>query len=290
MLDDSPSRPTSSSEPGLVTTKLCGMMSLFSKTISTGLPAWAAIRSLLKSIWSVIVPSRITRTPRSPSSRRAFVARSSGQQARQRVAELDGVEGVRGGPVPRRDRLDVGEQRVERRACLVGRPVGDGNPRDRPDRGGPIGPFASHELREGLEGLGLLASDRGRARPSPSAGRLPPSPVPPTSVVAARLRAGRLSASKTTLRPVVEDLDGIVVEPLVIVAFGPVPDGDRVDRVTRRRGRPPTRGWGCFPGCGSGRRRRRLRSCCRRSLARRGRRRRCSSGWPCRAGRHFGRH
>ena len=66
--------------PGLVTTKLCGMMSLFSKTISTGLPASAAIRSLLKSIWSVIVPSRITRTPRSPSSRRAFVARSGGSK------------------------------------------------------------------------------------------------------------------------------------------------------------------------------------------------------------------
>ncbi len=80
MLEDSPSRPTSSSEPGLVTTKLCGMMSPFSKTISTGLPAWAAIRSLSNSIWSVIVPSRITRTPRSPSAWRALVARSAGSK------------------------------------------------------------------------------------------------------------------------------------------------------------------------------------------------------------------
>ena len=56
------------------------MMSVFSKTISTGLPAWAAIRSLLKSIWSVMVPRRITRTPRSPSSRRAAFARSSGSK------------------------------------------------------------------------------------------------------------------------------------------------------------------------------------------------------------------
>ena len=64
----SPSRPTSSSDPGCVTTKLCGMRSLFSKTISTGLPAWTAMRSLSKSIWSVTVPRRITRTPSSPSS------------------------------------------------------------------------------------------------------------------------------------------------------------------------------------------------------------------------------
>src|SRR5947199_253544 len=51
-------------------TKLCGMMSVFSNTNSTGLPACTTIRSLSKSIWSVSVPTRTTRPPPHPLRRR----------------------------------------------------------------------------------------------------------------------------------------------------------------------------------------------------------------------------
>ena len=44
-------------------------------------------------------------------------------------------------------------------------------------------------------------------------------------------RAGRLSASKTTLRPRVEHLESEAVEPLAEVAVGAVVNDDRVDRV-----------------------------------------------------------
>ena len=92
-------------------------MSLFSKTISTGLPACGGD--------PILVEEHLVGDGAQPDHPDAEVAELAAdlvgpverEQARQRVAELEGVEGVRRGPVPRRDRLDVGEQGVERRAA-----------------------------------------------------------------------------------------------------------------------------------------------------------------------------
>ena len=156
MLDDSPSRPISSSEPGCVTTKLCGMMSLFSNTISTGLPACGGDPILVEEH---LIGDRAQ--PDHPNSQIAQLAADphrlvGRQQARERVAKLDGVEAVGRSPVLRRNRLDVRQQTLERGPASVGRPVGNRDPRDRLDRRGPIAPPPRDEFRQGLEGSASL--------------------------------------------------------------------------------------------------------------------------------------
>ncbi len=230
MLVDSPSRPISSRAPGLVTTKLCGMMSPFSKTTSTGLPAWAAIRSLSKSIWSVTVPSRITRTPRSPSSRLAFDARSAGRSPASESASCRASSAAGRCPVAGRDRLR--RRRAGRRAS--GRPRRPASRRRGSCEIARIAavrsePLASDELREGLEGLGLLAPDRGQRDHRRSSER--PLGAGPADLGDGHRPWGRqVVGLEDGPSASVEDLERVPVEPLVEVAVGPVGDGDRLDR------------------------------------------------------------
>ncbi len=68
------------------------------------------------------------------------------------------------------------------------------------------------------------------ARPSPSAGSSRLEPVPPTSVVAVSRWRRQVVGLENDVAAGVEDLDRVMIEPLVKVPLGPVPDGDRVDR------------------------------------------------------------
>ena len=87
-------------------TKLCGIRSVFSKRISTGLPACTTSRSLSKSIWSGTVPRRITRTPSSPSSLRTCLASFSGSKDGEGVGQLQGVERLVARCAPERARCE----------------------------------------------------------------------------------------------------------------------------------------------------------------------------------------
>ena len=131
--------------PGWVTTKLCGIRSVFSKTISTGLPAWTTSRSLSKSIWSVhACRARITRTPSSPSSLRTCLGLGPAAAAPASAsAELQRVERRRRGPVARPG--SCGRRRAGRRAAGSASSVGQYGGRDALqglDRGVPVGVVA----------------------------------------------------------------------------------------------------------------------------------------------------
>ena len=154
--------PTSSSAPGRVTTKLCGIRSLFSKTTSTGLPASTTIRSLSKSIWSGTVPIRIT-----PDAQVAQLAADglglvAGQERGEGVGELQGVERGGRGAVGGGDGADVGDQAVEQRPGLLGGPVGGGDALEGAD-GGRAVLARLDEPGQRLEGRPFLAAD-GRQR------------------------------------------------------------------------------------------------------------------------------
>ena len=211
--------------------------------ISTGLPASAAIRSLLKSIWSVMVPrpdhphAKRRRGPRRATSARSDEASRPANRSRGRRADPGAVRS-------RRDRLDVGERARVPSAAPSGRPVGEWN--------SVISPGSRRCVRARLftnfaRAVNVSASAFSY-RWQPIMGRAPNGP--PARCCRPRswlpLPGRQVAGLEDHWSALAQDLDGIAIEPRKIVAFRPVPDCDRVDRGQRAR-RPPTRDSGYSP-------------------------------------------
>ena len=236
------------------------------------------------------VPTRITRTPSSPSSAcgplglgRPAAARRGRRRIAGRRAPAGDVRSAAG--VLRH----VGDDHD--RAAAAPRPWAS-RPRDAlqgADGGGAVG-VVPDEPGERRERLGFLAADGGQGGHRRAADDRRRSAAGRARTCCCAPGPSCLSCLKTRLAAGVEDLEGEALEPLAEVAVGAVVDDDRLDRQLGAQIDLPPRVVRVLLACASGRRRRKAPLVVAVDGPA-GRRRRwpCSSARPCPGGRRCGR-